>query len=151
MYRAIADQLFLLNDNHTSVVKSVFSTPTHDFRQLRKIASMYIRDHAEEFAPFLGIDLDDTKGKNDFQTYCMKVESDTLAEWGGQLEIRAICEALCVPIHIYAANTPILRMGEENTSKHPPLRLAYHRHYYTLGEHYNSIVPIDDSCDCGKH
>ena len=116
---------------------------------MRQVAGSYLRNHALEFAPFLGLDLDNNTDKQAFDTYCMKVESDILAEWGGQLEIRAISEALQVAIYVYAANAPVVRMGEENAHNTTPLRLAYHRHYFSLGEHYNSVVPIQDGCNCG--
>ena len=66
------------------------------------------------------------------------------AEWGGQLEIRALCEYLHRPIHVYEANMPVLIMSEENVrSDESPIILTYHRHYYALGEHYNSVTSIN--------
>lgn len=72
--------------------------------------------------------------------------------WGGQLEIRAISEALKVPIVVFSAESPPLAMGTEydpdgddsevdDWSKKKALLLSFHRHYYALGEHYNSVVP----------
>ena len=29
-----------------------------------------------------------------------------------------------------------------------PLKVAYHRHFYALGEHYNSVAPIVKPCAC---
>lgn len=111
------------------------------------MAAKHLRDHAEDCCPFLGMLPSDPE----FVEYCEKVESVSGAEWGGQLEIRALCESLGRKIMIYAADGPVVAMGEDtvkNTALQP-LRLAYHRHYYALGEHYNSVVPIIESCSCG--
>jgi OTU domain-containing protein 6 len=46
---------------------------------------------------------------------------------------------------VYSATAPVLKMGEEFSEPGGagggtgPLRLSYHKHYYALGEHYNSI------------
>ena len=66
------------------------------------------------------------------------------ASWGGQIEIQALSDALRTPVEVYAADQPVLVMGElyggANGSGLQPLRVTYHRKYYTLGEHYNSVV-----------
>ena len=33
-------------------------------------------------------------------------------------------------------------MGEEEYAGEAPLLMSYHRQFYALGEHYNSIVPV---------
>ena len=74
------------------------------------------------------------------------------AEWGGQLEIRALCCCLERRILVYSADSPVLTMGEEvvgAAAEKQPLKLAYHRHYYALGEHYNSVTPHTEKCSCG--
>jgi OTU domain-containing protein 6 len=121
---------------------------THDYLELRKLAAKHLREHPEEFKPFLDVDSED-----DYEVYCSKVESPTLAEWGGQIEIRAIANSLEHLIHIYDAEAPVLVMGErmsgaaeaEGQPLIEPLRLTYHRHYYALGEHYNSVEKIAKS------
>jgi hypothetical protein len=32
--------------------------------------------------------------------------------------------------------------GDEDWDKKKALLISFHRHYYALGEHYNSIIPI---------
>ena len=76
----------------------------------------------------------------DFEKYCEKVESITQSVWGGQLEINAISAALKLPIDVFSADSPVVTMGKEADSK-KKLRISYHKHYFSLGEHYNSIVP----------
>jgi OTU domain-containing protein 6 len=67
------------------------------------------------------------------------------AEWGGQLELKALSNSLETCITVYeASSAPVLRMGEEyldGSSALPPIRLSYHKHYFALGEHYNAVVP----------
>lgn len=72
-----------------------------------------------------------------FEEYCDRVASTS--EWGGQLELRALAHALCMPIQVFTADSDIFTMGAEFDTKEP-LQLTYHLHYYTLGEHYNSVV-----------
>lgn len=119
LYHAIADQLSLSNE-----------LPHHNIKQLRSIAANHMRANESEYAPFV----DDIS----FDEYCNKVESDVLAEWGGELEIRALSESLGVCIHIYSADAPLLLMNETAASK-AILRLSFHRHLFALGEHYNSL------------
>jgi OTU domain-containing protein 6 len=70
------------------------------------------------------------------------IEDVTKAEWGGQLELRAISSSFETCIIVYEATSPVLKMGEEFLSTEvPPVRLSFHKYYYALGEHYNSVVP----------
>jgi OTU domain-containing protein 6 len=128
-HRAVADQLVL----HGA------SDAPHDFNALRAVAASYMRSHPEEFCPFLGLEL----GDSEFDAYCDKVASPTAAEWGGQLELKALCAALQQPILVYSADAPVLRMSEQSVpADAAPLRVTFHRHYYSLGEHYNSVTPV---------
>jgi OTU domain-containing protein 6 len=125
MYRALSDQLSMTS--HQSAL---------DFAALRKMAADYLRTHSEDFAPFIGIEASDPA----YEAYCEKVEAVTTAEWGGQLELRALSACLSSPIHVYSANAPMVIMGEEESGA--ALSLSYHKHYFALGEHYNSVVQV---------
>lgn len=121
----------------------------HNFTSLRSLAAGYLRSHAEEFAPFLGMLATDSE----YTIYCDKVESPSDAEWGGQVEINALCASLARKIIVISADAPALIMGEdsvESRSRHP-LKIVYHRHFYALGEHYNSVAPIVKPCACCEH
>ena len=88
-----------------------------------------------------------------FEEYVRNVRSTST--WGGQLELRALSEGLKCPIVVFSAEGPPLKMGAEYSQveaeggsddvegwdKNKALLLSYHRHYYALGEHYNSVVP----------
>ncbi len=155
LYRAIADQLSLILDHGDShdhhkgkkgkvPSQSLTSQAPPDFKELRRIAADHIRRNANEFAPFIGVLPED----EEFESYCQKVASESAAEWGGQLEIRALSECLQRPIYVYSASAPVVVMGEEHTTSIGqkgeiiPIRISYHRHLFALGEHYNSLIPL---------
>lgn len=135
LYRAIADQL---RGSSLQVAMPSYADCSDvqqvDLRILRRIAAEHIRRNRDEFAPFIGFDAE----SSEFDNYCRRVESDTLAEWGGQLEIRALTEALGVTIVVYSAGATPLVMGDANRDH--PVRLSFHRHLFRLGEHYNAVV-----------
>ena len=79
-------------------------------------------------------------GATDLTAYCAQVESSS--EWGGQLEITALSHARRVCVSVFSADAPVLTTGEEYAASGPKIELAYHRHYYGLGEHYNSVTPL---------
>lgn len=133
LYRAIADQLRSLQLSLT--LPDDVAPDQLDFKALRSLAAEHLRQHREEFAPFLGLE----PHSADYEEYCHKVQSHTLAEWGGQLEIRALCEALGVCVVVYTAGSAApLEMGERQRER--PVRLSFHRHLFRLGEHYNAVV-----------
>ena len=49
--------------------------------------------------------------------------------------------ALNNAIEVYTAFAPMQSMGKGREDA-APLRLAFHRHYYALGQHYNSVEPL---------
>jgi len=116
----------------------------------------YMMANKYDFLPFMDI------SEGEFDSYCNKTR--TASTWGGQLEIQALTNILKTPIEIYSASSPVVRMGEEFNEEKPLLLsyvdmrlgtifnnistgsdlifffLRYHKHMYTMGEHYNSIV-----------
>ncbi|XP_020623841.1 OTU domain-containing protein 6B-like isoform X2 [Orbicella faveolata] len=122
LYNAVADQLSRRNQQT-------------EMQTLRKLAADYILNHQDDFLPFL------TDAKTDqFVQYCEEIASTTT--WGGHLEIQALSQALKMPIEVYQAHAPVLRIGEEYESQ--PISLSYHHHAYGLGEHYNSVIPAEE-------
>lgn len=149
LYRAVADQCRPRDkDNLDTNLTVTEDLDLSDFVTMRKLAGAHIRQHPDSFAPFLGFDAADPE----FESYCSKIENVSGAEWGGQLEVRALSECLRRPIHIYEAAAPVIKMGEEtaarvdssveSSSTTEPIIVTYHRHYYALGEHYNSVTRI---------
>ena len=74
------------------------------------------------------------------------------------VQVRALSEGLKCPIVVFSAEGAPLTMGAEYAvsvgiegddqddddkgwDKKKALLLSFHRHYYALGEHYNSVTP----------
>ncbi|KAL6863893.1 hypothetical protein J3F83DRAFT_173558 [Trichoderma novae-zelandiae] len=102
------------------------------YKTVRKAATGYMEAHADDFAPFLEEDLGD---------YVRKMR-DT-AEWGGQLELIAVARRYGVEIRVIQdGRTERIGGAEEGEGEGDggkTLWLAYYRHGYGLGEHYNSL------------
>jgi len=126
MYRSIADQLVFTE-----------ADTKHSFSKLRELAAMQLRNHPDEYAPFLMLEA----GSDEFAAYCDTVQNTN--EWGGQVELRALASALKKQLWIYDAQAPVVKMGDEFDG--PPLKLTFHRHYYSLGDHYNSVTILNDA------
>lgn len=140
MFSAVADQLS--------------SSSRHDggytMQGLRKRAADYIRAHALEFAPFLPYEDEDgyTGQEGEAARLCVQRYADRLehsACWGGHPELRALACTLGIPIIVYQAEgePSVFRPDGTETlagqGRESALRLTYHRHYLTAGEHYNSV------------
>lgn len=80
----------------------------------------------------------DCLSDKEFENY-LNALRDTRA-WGGQIEIQALSNSLRCPIEVIQATGPPTIQGGD-TFKGKPLILTYHRHMYSLGEHYNSSRP----------
>ncbi|XP_045620357.1 deubiquitinase OTUD6B [Procambarus clarkii] len=108
---------------------------------LRSQAGHFIRTNYEAFAPFI---TDPKTGESltpqQFAEYCSQVEHTP--SWGGQPELRALSQVMQRKIEVLQAEgTPVI-FGEECTDKKTIL-LAYYRHSYGLGEHYNSVTDLN--------
>jgi OTU domain-containing protein 6 len=135
LYAAIAHQLQLLAsvDSNTKDARS----PVHDVHSLRGATADRMVAAPDEYMPFLEtVECDEGK----YAAYCVRVRTE--AAWGGQVELRALATILDVLIEVYAAGMPLLVMGGEKDASVSTtrLRLSFHRKYYDLGDHYNSVV-----------
>ncbi|KAL2649629.1 hypothetical protein R1flu_017757 [Riccia fluitans] len=143
LYRAVEDQIAL----HPELVQ-------YSYQELRRLAASYMRTHPEVFMPFIGAESPEGEKPGDtlqtkFERYCGEVE--TTAAWGGQLELGALSHALRKHIVVCSATLPDVEMGKEYKEDHlegaptlnPSIRVSYHRHAFGLGEHYNSVIPVD--------
>ncbi len=119
LYRAIAMALYAME---------------RQFMDMRAAAANHLRENKVEFLPFL-----ETEDVDNFEGCCSRVEST--AQWGGDLEIRVLSEALAQPIEVYQAGSDPLLFGD-NSCGTTPLRISYHKSYYALGAHYNAVVSI---------
>lgn len=118
LYRAIADQI---------------GTGQAMFKNIRTICAEALEENKDEYAPFAEV-------TTSYEDYIESVRNS--AQWGGQLEVRALASTLKRQIIVYAVeySAPVV-MGEEFVDE-GPIRLSFHRHYYALGEHYNSVIAV---------
>ncbi|KUI74281.1 OTU domain-containing protein 2 [Cytospora mali] len=101
------------------------------YKTVRRKAAGYIGEHGDEYAGFL---------EEDLESYVRKMR-DT-AEWGGQIELLAVANVYGVEIHVVQdRQTEVIRPAEAAAVEGDDKRiwLAYYRHGYGLGEHYNSL------------
>lgn len=114
---------------------------SHSIDQLRKMTADYMLRHRDDLMPFMTHpDRDDIFTHEEFDKYCKTLVTKPV--WGGQIEIRALSNALTCPIKVIQADSQPTVQGEQFEG--PPLVIAYHRHLYRLGEHYNSTISIND-------
>lgn len=136
MYRALAHQCELhglqeLVDNETSLTSH---------QVLRRKAAKHIREHPDEYMPFV-MDDSDVQPAEQLKKYCQDVEST--AAWGTQVELQALAAALSVHVQVFSVAIPVVDIGAAcKQDGRPPLQVCYHQHAYGSGEHYNSVVPI---------
>ncbi|GKT99769.1 otu protein 2 [Fusarium langsethiae] len=123
LFSAVADQL-----RQNDIPLGDGATQEPGYKTVRRVASNYMLEHGDDFAPFL---------EEDLEGYARKMK-DT-AEWGGQLELMALARQYKAEIRV-VQDGRMERIGEEEGAESgKTLWLAYYRHSYGLGEHYNSL------------
>ncbi|KAJ5942140.1 Ovarian tumor otubain [Penicillium verrucosum] len=149
LYSAVAKQLdesglglrpdptrIVLQPSTQSRIDTVAS-PQHDgYRAVRAVTADFIMEHKEDFEAFM---------EEPLEAYTRKIK--LTAEWGGQLEMQAIARAYGVEINVVQKDGRMEKIesgdsdnvGEEEKRKRV-IWLAYYRHTYGLGEHYNALV-----------
>ena len=60
-------------------------------------------------------------------------------EWGSQVELKAIVSVFKFQIKIFTSDSQPIIMGDEY-KENGTLNLSFHRKFYSLGEHYNSVI-----------
>jgi OTU domain-containing protein 6 len=129
LYAAIADQV---RQRGGKLEVIPLEGKEDDYRVVRKVAADYIAKHPDDFVPFLEEDLD---------SYVVKVR-DT-GEWGGQVELMALAQAYDLHICVLQGDGSVVDIGEGDDDK--KIWLAYYKHSFGLGEHYNSLRPLPTS------
>ncbi|TPX15771.1 uncharacterized protein E0L32_000105 [Thyridium curvatum] len=134
LFSAVADQLLGGGED----VGGAGGDEVEPYRAVRRAAAGYMLEHADDFAPFL---------EEPLGTYAARIR-DT-AEWGGQLELAALASRYGVEIRVLqdgrteviepAAGDGGAAAGGGAGGKRKTVWLAYYRHGYGLGEHYNSL------------
>lgn len=98
------------------------------YKIVRMRAAEYIQAHGDEYAGFLDEDLG---------AYVRKIR-DT-AEWGGQVELSALANVYGVEIGVVQDQGTEVIGPSSSEGNRKKIWLAYYRHGYGLGEHYNSL------------
>jgi OTU domain-containing protein 6 len=99
------------------------------YKAVRKAAARHIEGHPDDFVAWLDEPLDQ---------YASKIR-DT-AEWGGHLELLALAKTYNVQICVLQDGaTQNIEPGLEGKPEPEKIWLAYYRHGFGLGEHYNSL------------
>ncbi|TKA65690.1 hypothetical protein B0A49_08557 [Cryomyces minteri] len=137
LYSAVADQMEQLGLGLESRIlhKAVEGADQNKsglpgYKTVREAAAEYIVQNADDFAPFLEEPLDQ---------YVHKVK-DT-GEWGGQLELMALAKTYGVEINVLQGGGRVEKIEPEAkvVDNGKKIWLAYYRHGFGLGEHYNSL------------
>ncbi|KAF3491753.1 uncharacterized protein GIQ15_01270 [Arthroderma uncinatum] len=137
LYSAVAWQLAENGLNlhpEQGELMSADSVKNDGYKLVRATTADFILANADDFAPFL---------EEPIQEYVRKIRST--AEWGGQLELQAIARAYKVRINVIQGEGRIEKFqsdGEGDESQTKNIWLAYYKHTYGLGEHYNALYNI---------
>ncbi|KAG6233672.1 hypothetical protein E4U26_001073 [Claviceps purpurea] len=134
LFAAVADQL-LVRGVVADLGGGGGTKDPPPYRLVRRAAAKYMAEHGEQFEGFL---------EEDLGVYVARVR-DT-AEWGGHLDLMALAGGYGVEIRVVQEGGRIERIGvgegekeKEKEKERKVLWLAYYRHGYGLGEHYNSL------------
>uniref|UniRef100_A0AC34RI09 OTU domain-containing protein n=1 Tax=Panagrolaimus sp. JU765 TaxID=591449 RepID=A0AC34RI09_9BILA len=109
---------------------------------IRTQVADYIREHSNDFLPFLTDDNGEKLTKSGFKEYCAMIQAPSHLGgiWGGAPELRATSQIFKKKIEIIQPDNQLTVFGEDFKGK--PLVITYHRFAYNLGEHYNSTVDV---------
>ena len=133
LYSAIADQLTSLGldlmPGGTSA--SLEDKDPAQYKIVRMVAAAYVEGHPDDFEPYV---------EEALFLYVHKIR-DT-AQWGGQLELAALAKAYGLEINVLQAGGQIVKLEPEDSKDPQKIWLAYYRHTFGLGEHYNSLRKI---------
>lgn len=133
LYRAVADQL----RRYRPDLHKWANGPDRGYEEMRALCAGALQQRRDEYEPFAEL-----KDGEDYSQYCSRVQSS--ADWGGHLELRALADQLGGEIHVYrAAEKEPLSLG--SPGRGDPLRVAFHQYWLASGEHYNSVVLLDDA------
>lgn len=133
LYAAMADQLTDANIDLTPKIdigniRHNNQSTEAGYKVIRQVAASYISRHPDDFAPFL---------EQPLEEYITSIR-DT-ADWGGHLELMALAQAYRVNINVIQGDGKVEKIECNKQTSDTQLWLAYYRHSFGLGEHYNSL------------
>ena len=133
LYAAVGDQL-LNSDVGLKPIRRIDGLNLDNlilepaYKATRQVAASYIAANASDFASFLEEPLED---------YVHTVKET--GEWGGHLELVALARAYGLNINVLQANGQVDTIESKSERDAKSLWLAYYKHSFGLGEHYNSL------------
>ncbi len=149
LYRAVADQLQLQLRQPGGVP---VGAELAEHRALRARAADFIRTFWEEYAPFLAYVAADgyaeAERTGDLRSAVIRYSQRMAASsaWGGHPELRALANVLGCSVIVFRAGAKPLQFdpkGEERSVSgaggRRQLRISFHAHQLSAGEHYNSV------------
>jgi len=114
---------------HKDDIEPVSELRRDDYKSVRQAAAQYISTHEDDFAPFL---------EDPLNEYVHKIR-DT-GEWGGQLELMALARTYGIDINVLQGDGRVEKIeADQGDGEKKVAWLAYYRHGFGLGEHYNSL------------
>ncbi|AET39630.1 deubiquitinase OTU2 Ecym_4598 [Eremothecium cymbalariae DBVPG len=144
LFAAILDQLRIRHNNIDGGVSYYYPESYEGpkcidslgISDLRSLSCCYVREHRDDFIPYLFEDNDTT---TDIEVYTEKME--TTATWGGEIELLALSHVFrcCISVMISGGST--LKINEHEMAN-AELKIIYYKHKYALGEHYNSLHDV---------
>lgn len=123
-------ETFIRPDGHclySACAHTIANDTAKDYQTVRVAAADFMKAHPDDFAPFMEEPID---------SYTHKIKST--AEWGGHLELQAIAKAFMININVLQANGHVEKIQPESTTQ-TDIWLAYYKHSFGLGEHYNAL------------
>eukprot|EP00039_Didymoeca_costata_P011937 m.170299 g.170299 ORF g.170299 m.170299 type:complete len:301 (-) comp15336_c0_seq8:5425-6327(-) len=120
-----------------AILEQVDPAKAKEISDIRKETADYMREHQSDFAPYLTTDDGNCLDSDGYAAYCTSIEKT--AKWGGQCELLALSNILERPIEVYRAAGKPTTIGESFPAE--VIRLSYHLHEFSLGEHYNAVIP----------
>jgi len=112
---------------YSACANTIPAEKAQDYKSIRSAAAEFMTSHPDDFAPFM---------EEPIETYTHKIR-DT-AEWGGHLELQAIAKVFMINVNVLQANGHVERLEPEQSSERE-IWLAYYKHSFGLGEHYNAL------------
>ena len=131
LYRAVAEQVAEMREESR-------------YGEVRIMCANEMLKNREEYEAFVEVE-----EAGSFEKYCEKVEST--AEWGGHVEMLAIARALKRNVEVFEVRPggEVEKMVVEGSGSSGsggeealPLRVAFMKESYTLGEHYDAVVSV---------
>lgn len=83
-------------------------------------------------------------GEQSLNSYCDSMKDTSKALWGGEGELVALSTLLHRPINVFSMDSAVpTRIESLGCAEQECINLSYHKHYYSLGNHYNALLPLE--------